>query len=260
VVPPLYTLVPNFGEIGNTETVASADEPFVDPMIKRLPVENSDVFPQAECLINNYAHASFQVGFWNLALTVTLAVPVWSFAEAFHHDPVRQEDGSWVWSYSATILGVLHTAELHGAFVDDKVHWNMFITKEGFFEDFLWYSGISNLPATSGTWTLKKGSEDPYDWIGIEWSRNISNGTWYVQYMNVHEGDENEGGFIEYGVIVDDTYDAFYDIYNAVQENLVEIDANKAGNEGRVRNPAYFNDEDWHYWDANHCDSVAPEL
>ena len=65
-------------------------------------------------------------------------------------------------------------------------------------------------------------------------------------------------GFIEYGVIDDDTYDAFYDIYNAADVNQVDIDANRTSNEGRVRNPAHFGDEEWHYWDGNHCDSVAP--
>ena len=67
----------------------------------------------------------------------------------------------------------------------------MVIAKQGFFEDFLWYSGISNLPATEGTWTIKKSYEENYDWIGITWSREIANGTWQVQYMNVHEADDN---------------------------------------------------------------------
>ncbi len=118
VVPPAYTFVPNFGELGNTESATSADEMLADPMIKRQPVTDTAVSIQA--------------------------------------------------------------------------------------------------------------------------------------------GDDNEGGFIEYGVIDDDTYDAFYDIYNAGQENQVEIDASTTSNEGRVTNPDHFGDEDWHYWDGNHCDSVAP--
>ena len=59
------------------------------------------------------------------------------------------------------------------------------------------------------------------------------------------------------GFIDDDTYEAFYDIYNAADVNQVDIDANRTSNEGRVRNPAHFGDEEWHYWDGNHCDSVA---
>jgi len=258
MVPPAYTLVPNFGELGNTESSASADETLADPMLKRQSGTDTGVSITAGCIIDNYAHASLNVGFWNLALTVTLAVPAWSFAEAFHHDPVLQEDGSWLWSYSATILSVLHTAELYGSLVDGEVHWDMYITKDGFYEDFPWYSGVSNLPATEGAWTIKKSPDDPSDWIVIDWSREVSNATWQVRYMNIQAGDDNEGGFIEYGIIDDDTYDAFYDIYNAAEENHVEIDAGTTSNEGRVRNPAHFGDEDWHYWDGNHCDSVAP--
>ena len=255
-VPPAYTLVPDFGDLGGEESGgAYTAETLPDPAIQKQPAAGSDVAPRADCLMDNFAHASFQVGLWNLALTATLAVPVGSFAEAFQHEPVRQDDGSWVWSYSATVLGVLYTAELHGAFVDEEVHWDMFITKQGFFEDFLWYSGVSNLPATAGTWTIRKSPEEDYDWIGIDWSREASNETWQVQYMNVHEADDDFGGYIHYGVTSGEPYNAFYDIYYGAQGNLVQIDANRTSHAGRVSNPAHFNDEDWHYWDANHCNS-----
>jgi disulfide oxidoreductase YuzD len=258
VVPPAYTLVPDFTDMGG-QSGASLDEAWVTDAIRRLPdAENDGVSIQASCPTDNYTHAAIQVGFWNSALFLTLAVPTLSFAEALHHDPVQRDDGSWVWSYSVTIGNILYTAELHGEFVDDEVHWAMYITKQGSYEDFLWYSGTSNLPATAGTWTLKKSHAENYDWIGIEWSRSIANQTWQVQYMNIHEDDDNEGGFIEYGVIDDDTYDAFYDVYNAVADNLVEIDSNRTSKAGRVRNEVFFEDTEWHHWDGNHCNSVTP--
>ena len=132
--------------------------------------------------------------------------------------------------------------------------------KVAFYEDFLWYSGISNLLATDGTWTIKKSPEENQDWLSIDWSRDASNETWQVQYMNIQASDENFGGYIQYGVTLNEPYNAFYDIYYPVQDNLVQIDATTTNQEGRVSNPNHFGDEEWHYWDASHCDSEAPVL
>ena len=132
--------------------------------------------------------------------------------------------------------------------------------KVAFYEDFLWYSGISNLLATDGTWTIKKSPEENQDWLSIDWSRDASNETWQVQYMNIQASDENFGGYIQYGVTLNEPYNAFYDIYYPVQDNLVQIDATTTNQEGRVSNPNHFGVEDWHYWDAGHCDSEAPVL
>ena len=64
----------------------------------------------------------------------------------------------------------------------------MYISKEGFFEDFLWYTGESDFWATEGTWTLRKGPDQDVDLLLIEWSRNPSEGTGQVKYTNIAEG------------------------------------------------------------------------
>ncbi len=256
-IPPAYTLAPDFSSMGGNRAGSTAiDRNAPASALKQLPdTETEGPSIQASCSSANYDHAALQVGFWNTALWITLAVPAWSFVEAFNHDPVQQDDGSWVWSYDVNIFNVIYTAELRGAFVDGEVQWHMYITKQGEYEDFLWYRGTSNLPATTGTWTLKKSHVDNDDWIGIEWSRSIANQTWQVQYRNIRVGDPNEGGLIEYGVTDNDTYDAFYDIYNAVADNWVNIESNTTTTVGRVMNEAYFGDDQWRYWDADHCNS-----
>jgi len=259
-VPPAYTLAPDFGSMGrNGASSVRVDHVPPADTLKELPdAQTGGTSIPASCSNHNYNHAALQVGFWNTALWLTLAVPTGSYIEAFNHEPVQQDDGSWVWSYDVTVLNVSYTAELHGAFVDGEVQWRMYISKQGQYDDFLWYTGTSNLTATTGNWTLKKSYAEPEDWIGIEWSRNAADQTWQVQYLNIREGDENEGGLIEYGVTDREPYDAFYDIYNAVADNWVNIESNTTTTAGRVMNPAYFGDDEWRYWAADHCDTPAP--
>ncbi len=256
-IPPAYTLAPDFSGMGGNRAASAAMDQASPAQALKLPnAETGSPTIQDSCSQDNYNHAALQVGFWNTALWFTLAVPTWSFVRAFEEDPVQQDDGSWIWSYEVPLVNV--SAELHGAFVDGAVQWRMYITKQGEYEDFLWYRGTSNLPATEGTWILKKSYVDNDDWISIEWSRSIANQTWQVQYMNILTGDPNEGGLIEYGVTDNDTYDAFYDIYNAVADNWVNIESNTTTTAGRVMNEVFFGDDQWSLWDADHCDEVAP--
>lgn len=258
-LPPVYTLVPDFGDFANAEAAsASTDDAGVNVQLASFAAADSDSVSPAADVIDNYLHAAGHVGFWNLVIVVGLAVPVWSFTESFNHDPVEQDDGSWIWSYSAHIGGVLHTAELQGAFVDNEVHWDMYITKEGHYEDFNWYSGVCNLPATEGYWIIQEGPNKRHDLLRIDWERNPSEGTWNVKYTNIKEGGAENGGYIHYGVTTDEPYDAFYDIYNKGQDNLVEIEANRTTEEGRVKNERHFGDDEWHYWDSSHSDTEAP--
>jgi len=253
-IPPAYTLAPDFSSMGGNRASSAATDQIAPAEALKLPDTQTGgaAIQGSSCSQANYNHAAGHVIFWNTALWVTLAVPSWSFVEAFNHDPVQQDDGSWVWSYEVNRVGV--TAELHGAFVDGDVQWRMYITQSGEYDDFLWYRGRSNLPATEGTWTLKNNPTDREDWIGIEWRRSIANQTWQVTYTNIRAGDPNEGGFIDYGIDGDNDYDAFYDIYNVVDDNLVEIDSNITTKAGRVTNEAFFGDADWRLWDENHCD------
>jgi hypothetical protein len=207
---------------------------------------------------SNYGYAAGNVGVWNVLIAVGLAVPVATFIESFNHTPVLQSDGTWVWSYSVKVAGINHTAELHGKIVDGEVLWEMYVSKEEFYTDFNWFSGTSYLDGTQGTWTLKKSPDDPTPLLGIEWSRDLQTQTGDIKYMNiVPDGPEN-GGYIYYGTTSDPTYDAFYDIYNKGDDDLIEIEWNRTAKNGRVRNLTHFGNEDWHYWDESLQDATAP--
>ena len=84
-----------------------------------------------------------------------LAIPVASFVESVKQTPVKQPDNSWVWTYSITVQGVTYTAELHGKYIDSGVRWDMYITRQDEYTDFLWYYGESDIDNTRGYWVLK---------------------------------------------------------------------------------------------------------
>lgn len=198
----------------------------------------------------NWGWAAFHVATWNTILTFTLAVPVAAFREAFNHTPVLQDDGSWLWSYNVTVLGVVHTVKLYGKTVTEGIQWRMLITKQGAFEDFEWFTGLSNLPATEGTWTLNKEPNDPVPFLFIEWHRNTQQNTADIKYTNIVPGDSANGSYIFYGKTNDETYNRFYDIFGQEENRMIDIEWNYLNLFGRVMDPLHFGDTSWYCWDS----------
>lgn len=231
-IPPQSTFVMDFDAFPDTGT----PEPF-----NKI---------QADTILRgNWGFAAANVAVWNFLLTVTLAVPVASFAEAFNHQPVQQPDGSWLWTYDVVVSRITHTAKLYGISVTGGIEWRMLLTKDGFYEDFEWYTGFSNLPLTEGTWTLNKDPDNPAPFIFIEWDRNAQENTANIKYTNITPGVPESGSYIFYGITNDLPYNAFYDIFGQQQNNLIEIEWNRDLHNGRVRNEAHFGNTDWHCWD-----------
>jgi hypothetical protein len=207
---------------------------------------------------SNWNYAALSIGIWSTIIKVGLAVPVAAFQASLHNIPLHQPDGSWLWSYSVNIGGSIHTAQLHAQFITEGVHWAMNITKEGEYEDFLWYYGDCDLPATEGFWILKTSPTDPTDLIRIDWSRDVSAGTHAVRYTNiVPDGPEN-GGYIDTQYTNDTPYDHVWDLYNKGQDNHTYIEWSSTGGEGRIKDSNHFGDEDWHCWDVDHINSECP--
>jgi hypothetical protein len=206
----------------------------------------------------NWGWAYTNVVVWNTVLTVTLAVPVAAFLESFKHEPSQQSNGKWLWSYSFTALNSSYTAKLYGSISNDGTEWEMYITKEGVYEDFLWYEGGADLPRTNGTWTVYANPDNATPFLSIEWNRDVNVGTADITYTNITPSVQNNGDYISYGLVGDATYDAFYQIYQKGENHLVEIEWNRQIMYGRIKDMMHFEDEEWHCWDEHLEDIDCP--
>jgi hypothetical protein len=205
----------------------------------------------------NWGWAAGNVVVWNTVLTVTLAVPVAAFVESFKHEPVRMPDGSWVWSYDFEVFEIPHSASLHGTIDNGEVHWDMYISKQGAYTDFHWYTGNSDFLATEGTWTLSMNPDDPMPFLDIVWHRDLQNASGDIKYTNIIPDDPGNGGYISHGAS-NRTHDAFYIIYHKVVDNHTEIEWNRISKEGRLRDTLHFGDADWRCWDGQLQDRDCP--
>ena len=232
-----------------------------EPQQQSVSIAGAVVEPSAATQSSSYfAFAAFQVGGWSTLIKIGMAVPVAAFVESFRHLPIKQPDGSWVRTYAVTVSNVLYTAQLYSKLEDEQVHWDMYISKEGEYTRFNWFSGVSEIGAGSGYWIINKNPTDPIPLVQIDWNWDRVSDTGDVRFTNIEpEGAEN-GGYIYYGNNEPEPYQAFYDIYNKGQDNLIEIEMNTDTHEGRVRNLQHFGNEDWHYWDSRLRDTVPPTM
>ncbi len=207
----------------------------------------------------NWNHASGNVIVWNLIITVGLVIPVTSYIEAVsNHEAVYQSDNTWLWEYPFGSGGNTYKAKLFGTIVTDSVNWEMYISKSGDFEDFLWYSGSSGLDRMGGNWILYNQPTIPTELLRIDWKR-ITEETGYIRYMNIEPNGIENGGYILYGNDADTELDSYYDIYNKGLDNLIEIEWNSTDISGRVKDSDKFGDENWHCWDIDKKDVNCPE-
>jgi hypothetical protein len=260
-IPPIETfLIPFDAFTGNANSTSIfVTESQMQTTLLSLPDSEQLTLPLALASNkSNWNHAALNVGFWSAVAVVGLAVPIGAFQASFRNIPLQQPDGSWIWSYSVLVRGSVHSAELHGQFIPEGVHWDMRISKEDEYQDFLWYYGESNLPATEGFWILKQNPDEPNDLLEIDWSRNISAGTNSIRYTNiVPDGPEN-GGYIDVQYTDDIPYDYIWDIYNKGQDNHTYIEFGGSTGEGRVKDLNRFGDDNWHCWDSDRMNIACP--
>ncbi len=208
----------------------------------------------------NWLYPRLVVGIWNTALFTNLAVPVASFKGAFAHKAELIGENTWQWSYTVDGFASEYTAELTGELTGEEVVWKMYVTKAGVgaFDEFLWFSGVSDLDGNSGEWALYQSPERPKRMINIEWSReNDEIGS--IRYSWVRElNDEDSddlfmGSYLEYGLQEGDN-DVYYNIhvYDLQWEDFVDVNIewNSTDFNGRVMAPTHFEDELWHCWDS----------
>ncbi|MGB5438012.1 MAG: hypothetical protein WBM98_19110 [Maribacter sp.] len=212
----------------------------------------------------NWLYPRLVVGFWNTALFTQLVVPVTSFKGAFAHKAEVIGENTWQWSYTVDGFASEYTARLTGELTSEEVEWKMYVSKTGAdsFEEFLWFSGVSDLDGNSGEWVLNQSNERPDRMISIEWTREndeiASIKYSWVRELNDEDSDDLfMGSYLEYGLQGGD-YDVFYNVhvYDLQYEEFVDVNVewNRTEFYGRVMAPTQFEDELWHCWDSSGAD------
>ncbi len=260
VVLLVFTSCENSGDIGNPpelppyESMAMDFDDFSNN--KSLMAENkSDEIAANE----NWFYSALVVGFWNTTLFANLAVPVAAYKTAFAHTPVSLENNKWQWQYTVEGFTSQYTARLTAELTSEEVLWEMYIMKTGIegFEEFLWFSGVSQLDARSGYWTLNHSANFPENMLRIDWLiENDEVGS--IKYTYVRELNDNretdtfKDSYIIYG-LKDTDMDAFYNVHafnNDISEYVdVAIEWSRTNYNGHVRSLSYFENDNWHCWD-----------
>ena len=161
-------ILDNAFELPPFETMMADFEAFTDnPGSGKIYVETNKS-PEA-----NWTVARVVVGVWNTALFTTLTVPVNAFRSAFLHDPERITDTLWQWTYTVEGFTGEYHARLTGELIEGDIFWNMYITRTGIeaFDEFLWFTGVSDRDGNSGHWILNQGPERQDALLRIDWVR-----------------------------------------------------------------------------------------
>lgn len=274
VIPPMTTFVMNFDDFNDAAEAASATlNTGTSFQFAGLTMDGDNPYPSGQYAAGNQSNwgwAALNVGVWSALVLIGSAVPIATFAASFSDTPELLEDNTWEWYYTVPVTGpggvTIYTAKLHGRFIDDYpsvlsgtdpgVRWEMYISQEGEFTDFLWYYGESKLPANEGFWILKDNPTDQTDLVRIDWT-STDDDTYSIQYTNiVPDGPEN-GGYISFEATTDDPYDRYYHIYNKGKDNLIQIEWNSTTGEGRIQDEDHFGNGAWWYWCEYHQNKDA---
>lgn len=201
----------------------------------------------------NWFYAGSNIVVWNVILGVNMAIPVASFMEAFNHDAVYDGQGAFVWSYDFNLGNDTFLAELSARLINGNqdVEWVMNISKVGGFTNVEWYRGVTSRDNSRATWTLNHRPNNPEPLIDILHERDIATNQISTRYTNLIPNNENNGDYIEYKTLVNSDFNRSYDVFRANTNELLEIEWNAPSREGRVRNPDFFNDNDWRCWDQD---------
>ena len=196
-------------------------------------------------------YSYFSYAGWQTALTLYLAQPAIAFREAFNQQAtyVAEED-RWEWKYDVATWGTTYQIALYGKKVDSNAQWEMYVSRDGGFQDVLWFSGTSALDGSGGQWDVNTDPENPREALEIEWKKTDGKIP-YVKYTSVDEQSNVYQNYIEYGTLTDSDFNVFYNIYFSDEDNLLKIEYNTETRQGRASDPERFGSPAWQCWNSD---------
>jgi len=109
-----------------------------------------------------------------------------------------------------------------------------------------WFDGVVSYDHTSAEWTVYK--EGSLAVLEITWNKDFETGDADLTYTYVEPDQTETGSSIKWEYRPGEMYDAAYTI--TMSESTTIIEWNISTLEGRVKAPAFFEDEEWRCWDS----------
>lgn len=161
-----------------------------------------------------YRLARAVVSYWSVKAVIHTALPVYAFKKAIENKPVYDSElNTYTWTYQFTVASNTYEAELTGEIIDDvndSVDWEMNITRVNGDAIFKYFEGRSAVDRSGGWWILYYPQMG--ETLKINWTYE-SDDVGTLKYINVIAGDENKGGYIEFGKHAGTTYDRYFNIH-----------------------------------------------
>ena len=208
---------------------------------------------------NNFGRALTNIAFWDSIISFNLEVP----AAAFHG--VSKEHGIydptidyWVWAYPFAVQSDFFRAKLHAWLVEDGVQWGMYVTSKGDYYDFFWFTGVSETNLHEGMWLVYLDPENWEPYIDINWGRNDQTNQYEIEYKYVLYQHPEENSFIQVSYKNEENYDCSATVFWRSQNRFVYVDWDTESKTGRIKEPDYFGDSDWHCWNSYLLDVDCP--
>ncbi|WP_245949514.1 hypothetical protein [Echinicola strongylocentroti] len=200
----------------------------------------------------HWAYAAINVGVYSSILYTHLAIPVTAFKATIGTDASFDEDaGVWVWERAFDVEGHgSYDIRLTANVQDENVNWMGYISGEGIVDNFVWFTGTSNMTGETGYWELYESPESTSVWLSNSWEYDKETGNGATTFTVEKEGD-NLGSAITYRI--DDTLemDRGVIITNTDLDSEIYVNWSRSDKFGQVKSESHFDSNTYFCWDAS---------
>ena len=197
----------------------------------------------------NFAFSYTTVSFWSATAVLVSAVPVAAYTYAVAQTPVYLGDHTWEWSFEFPFSAQEYKATLTGKRLNnEEFSMEMVISlASGTIPGVKWFDGVVRYDHTSADWTFYK--EGSLAVLEVAWNKDFVTEEADLTYTYIEPDQPETGSYIMWDYNPGQVYDAAYSI--SMAEGMTNIEWNVTTIEGRVKAPAFFEDEYWHCWDSH---------
>lgn len=209
----------------------------------------------------NFVHSYVNVAFWNGVAALTTALPVAAYLHLLNQDPEYLGDSTWEWTYDFTHNDIDYIATLTGERIsNEEFSMEMVIATAALPAlGTKWFDGIVRYDHTHAEWNLYYSEGGiAIKALEVEWDKDFELNTSEITYTYLVPGQANTGSYITAGTDPALDYDAYYLI--SISTGVINIEWDTDTKAGRVKDPVYFEDSNWHCWNSYLLDIDCPVL